>query len=147
MAGITPANLGSDFISIVSDAGTNIYVTYWSGTNFVYSGTDYDEQYLKAGSQTIFSGGALLFPLNEKSASFYQQYVKEGLLLTQDKVMFVAGSLEIPGNARIRVGHSTNGSEYDVLPPGAIPYEISGTVIYKKVLIRISTGSEVYVFA
>src|SRR3990167_8829376 len=117
MAGITPGNLGSDFTDALTEGGTFITITNFGASAVVYSGTDYDEEYLQDGSQTIVSGLGFFNPIGASEL----EYVREGKLWQGDLKLFVAGSMNIFPNSRVKIN---GGSEYDVLPDGLMNFQI-----------------------
>lgn len=133
MVGIDPAGLREDFVNSVESAGTGFVITNWSGGGLLYSGTSYDEEYPITASGTGVSGVGFFLPLSDRYSSEDAQYVKEGRLWRGDIKMFLAGSVSIDTNSTVKIN---NGSVYDVLSMGVIPYVVSGTTVFKKVFLR-----------
>lgn len=70
------------------------------------------------------------------------KYMEQGLLRSDDKKMFVHGSISITTHSLITIGN--NGSQYTILPQGVVPHEISGVNIYQTAYIRQYTGGSYY---
>lgn len=130
---VDPIGMRSDFEAAVSDCGIGFTYRYWASGMAVYSGSDYDEEYLDVGSATTGSGVCYFEPVGTDAA----KYLPEGLLEQADRVLFIHGSLATTSNMNFTV----LGSVYDVLDKGVFPWSVSGTVIYKEVYVRLSAGS------
>jgi len=102
-----------------------------------YTDSDYDIETLSGG--VVTSGIGMIQPLSLKQGGAELMYLEQGLLKEQDSRLFVTGSIDIQSDSRITVGDG--GSVYNIIPPGVIPWTISGTDVYKKAYIRIETGS------
>ena len=137
---MNPTDLITDFENALTEVGQPITITYQSGTS-TFTATDYDEALWNTGSRTI-SGAGFLQPLSSKNAGADYKYLQEGKLKYDDSKLYITGSMTTAGDMRVVVG--STGSEYKVLPEGVQEFQISGTVIFKKVYVRYLTGTNYY---
>ena len=136
-----PSGLRADVKTLMESYGTPITIKYYTATT--YSGTSYDEEYYFVASGTTISGAAIVQALNSsKMAGGDVKYMEQGLLRSDDKKMFVHGSISITTHSLITIGN--NGSQYTILPQGVVPHEISGVNIYQTAYIRQYTGGSYY---
>ena len=129
---MNPTDFRSDFDSVLNENGVPVAITNYT---ISYSGTDYDQEY-RSGTTTINTVG-IVQPLNQSTSSTDFQFVQQGKAGYKDSKVYLAGSISVQNNSRL----SAAGSSFEILEGGIIPWDVSGTTIYKKCFIRFSAGS------
>lgn len=135
-----PSGLRADVSSLLDAYGTPITIKYYTANTF--SGTSYDEEYFFVASGLTVSGAGIVQALSDKMSGGDKKYLEQGLLRTDDKKLFIHGSINITTQSLVTIGN--NGSQYTILPQGIIPHEISGINIYSTAYMRAYTGGSYY---
>lgn len=130
---------GSDFDNVIADIGERCLINRFSST---FSGAQYDIEYLTANGSSWVTCAHHPVSLGGKGEhSAEAQYIEEGRISFNDKVVYFAGSITISSNAKIGIGSPTP-TQHMILDPGVIDFVLSGVVIYRKVYCReLNTGS------
>lgn len=126
---------------IMDRAGNQIRIRYYYQT----VGSVWDDDVSLSISGTLWTSG-VIFPINSKEGSEDANLISQGLIGTNDKKIYVNGSLNFLSSVgsitdiKLSIGSPINAS-YSVIW-GGIPYEVQGTDIYKKLYLRkLQTGS------
>ena len=124
----TPNELATDFNTVIDENGIPCTITYYPTKTF--TNASYDDEQLVSASGTTISGGIIMLPIGPGD----RQYIEQGVADWNDSKAFLAGSLALQQNMVITVGNT--GSLYEVLTNGLLRYDVSGTTIYQRVMLR-----------
>lgn len=133
-------DLAKDFNNtIMSDEfGRIVRFRYFTSS---ISGTTYDDDVTLAQSGTDVYVSGLTFPMRTRPGSNEAVLIEQGKLLTSDKILFVAGSVNVSGTFRVQLGSPT-GENFSMLTPGVTSPDINDIQIYNKIYLRrLTTGS------
>lgn len=130
------------FNHLIDRAGNQLSIKYYSqsyGTGSVYD----DDVALTKSGNTLWTSGIVL-TLNQLSSSEDAVLLEQGKLITDDKKVFIAGSIALTGSilqVKFQIGSPT-GEQFSIIPIGTQVQQTEGNNIYKKVYLRrLTTGS------
>lgn len=128
------------FQETVNNYGVTIAIVQYTQV-IAGAGSWYDDDRTISQSGTTWVSG-IHQPIRNKFGSSEARLIEAGKLLTDDKALFIPGTVNISGQAiKIGVGSPTT-IYHSVLPDGAETHNIQGVDIYKKVFLRVlPTGS------
>jgi len=132
-------------IKILLDNGMNSILKNGVSTSvniisIVRNGSDYDD----VGSDTWIgssTASGLVFPVRGTQGSEEAVLLQQGKLLTQDKVLYLPGSVNFSGNVLVNFGTEY----YSILADGIHTYNVNGSPIYNKLFIRYTQNGSLYV--
>lgn len=133
----SPQALGSQVSAFITQYGEISRFKYYTRT---YSGADYDNEFVtQSGTAAYYP--VLNFPVGETSTD--RDYMEQGVLLADDRKIFVAGSVSVTAFTKIGFGSPTPTYEYaPIVPIGVRAVPLSGVNVYQAVYIRrLTNGS------
>lgn len=135
------SRLSAAMEKILDRAGTQIRIQYFTST--IGSVWDDDITWTQSGADLWTSG--IFLPLRVSNQSSDSILLEQGKLLTDDKRLYLHGSLALTGSemqVTIRIGSPGNNfdNQYSMLP-NSIKYSVSNSPIYKLVYIRQVGGT------
>jgi len=139
--GLLKERLAAGLTRIITQAGTPLRVQYFTLT--IGSVYDDDVGLAKSGGDLWTSG--IVFPLSNQPGHSDSILLEQGKLINSDSRLFIHGSLLLTGSEhmiKITVGSpSSKDTNYSIVTPGPIKYEVANTPIYKVVYIRRVGGT------
>lgn len=133
---VTAANLRTSLNEAIR-YGDKCRVRYYSRT---FNTGSYDDDFAITRSGTELWVSGLLMPIDSNRGSIDAILVEQGRLLLNDVKLFVEGSLDTSGIIKIGLGSPTPNEEYSMVPEGINAYNLLGSIIYKKVYLRVLQG-------
>ena len=96
------------------------------------AGSVYDDEFslVQSGSNIWASG--LLMPIGASESA----YVEQGKLRNDDRVLYLGGDVNVSGIFKIGIGSPVR-DEYALTGDGIKNYTLNGSVIYRKMFIRL----------
>ena len=132
----------SDFQLGVEEAltyGQQINIKYY--TESFGAGSYYDDAVTVSQSGVTFWTSGVVLPITQTRGSEDAVLVEQGLLLTNDSKLYIAGSIPTSGTIKVGLGNPTT-AEYSIIGNGIINWSVNETDILKKLYIRqLTNGS------
>lgn len=111
--------------------------------NFYVSGNDYDDALTQTMTGSSWVSG-LIFPIRSKMGSDEAMLMEQGILSTQDKILFLNGNIPLNSSGLVLGIGSPTSEYYTVIPNGVHTYTVNGSVIYKKLWLRQTLTGSLY---
>lgn len=138
MMGI-PTDAGSEFNKTVTNFGEKVRLrTYLQS----FSGAAYDDPFVTTSGNDLWFYG-MIQPLDVNTGGEDYKYLQAGVIRFNDSRLFVPGSVTLDEKNKYKLfigGSPSVTTPYEIVPNGVIPWNVSGTEVYKKVYVRILNG-------
>ena len=134
------SQLGADFHRTIKMIGLPLRIKYYN-TTYPGAGSYYDDNRTlsQSGSDLWISG--VTMPIRAKEGSDEAFLVSQGRLLTDDKAIYINGSISTSGIFQIGIG-SPPSTENAVIGEGVTNWTLEGNSLIKKIYVRaLTTGS------
>lgn len=135
---ITPSELGKDVGQIIQYGQPVLFKYYNSTIGGAGSYYDDDVTLTKSGNDLWVSG--LHFPLDATRGSTDSVLVQQGRLLNNDTKLYIDGGVNTSGIFQVGIGGSPPVQQYKIIEDGIIGWGIGGSIVYKKLYLRVLTG-------
>jgi hypothetical protein len=131
----------NDGLNYILDNSNNCLIKL---VNYTQAGSQYYDDYMtqvNAGSSWI---SGLIFPVKAKTGSNEALLMEQGKLLTNDKVIFIKGSVNVNSSGLlVGIGSPVN-KYYTLIADGITTYEVNGSPVYKKLYVRHTINGSIF---
>ena len=130
----------SDGMKFIMDGSNNCIVKL---INYTIDSNDYDDVITQTLTGSYLTSG-LIFPVRGKQGSEEAILMEQGKLQTQDKVLFLTGSVQL-NSSGLLIGIGTSPTDYyTIISNGITTYEINGSPVYKKIYLRYTIPGSIF---
>lgn len=129
-----------DGLRFINNGANNVQVKL---INYSNTDSDYDDVITQTAIGSAYTSG-LLFPVNGKQGSEEAMLMEQGKLLTQDKVLYLGSISMNTSGLLIGIGSPTPSEYYSVLDFGIKDYNINGSLIYRKLMLRYTIPGSLF---
>src|SRR3990167_6547132 len=132
---VTAASLKTDVQKFINEGGLKVRFRYF---NISGGSATYDDDVVLTQSGTDYWTSGLFHPVgtgNEKSSEAF--LVEQGKLLNNDSKLYILGDVTTSGTFKVQVGSPTSKGEFSLISDGVVQWEVGGTIVYKKLFLRV----------